>query len=126
MLVGMCGCTGARPTTSQSIVGVRWAVPCGAEEGGGGLVVVGVPGGQGNTRRPTGPSSRNAQTASNGVPAGEGKKHPDGTTRHTQRGERGCGEGGTGQTQELAPALTPRTGLERHGHTNRALHPPRQ
>ena len=47
----------------------------------------------GTTRRATGPSSRNAQTAWNGVPASEGKGHPDGTTRHTQRGTRGAGRG---------------------------------
>ena len=41
----------------------------------------------------TGPSSRNAQTAWNGVPASEGKGHPDGTARHTQRGTRGAGRG---------------------------------
>ena len=38
----------------------------------------------GTTRGPTGPSARNAQTAWNGVPASEGKGHPDGTARHTQ------------------------------------------
>ena len=37
------------------------------------------------TRRATGPSARNAQTAWNGVPASEGKGHPDWTARHTQR-----------------------------------------
>ena len=47
----------------------------------------------GTTRRATGPSSRNAQTAWNGVPASEGKGHPDRTTRHTQRGTRGAGRG---------------------------------
>ena len=47
----------------------------------------------GNTRRATGSSPQNAQTAWNGVPAGEDKGHPDGTTRHTQRGERGAGGG---------------------------------
>ena len=47
----------------------------------------------GTTRRATGPSSRNAQTARNGVPASEGKGHPDGTARHTQRGTRGAGRG---------------------------------
>ena len=47
----------------------------------------------GTTRRATGPSSRNAQTAWNGVPASEGKGHPDGTARHTQRGTRGAGRG---------------------------------
>ena len=47
----------------------------------------------GTTRRATGPSSGNAQTAWNGVPASEGKGHPDGTARHTQRGTRGAGRG---------------------------------
>ena len=47
----------------------------------------------GTTRREIGPSSRNAQTAWNGVPASEGKGHPDGTARHTQRGTRGAGRG---------------------------------
>ena len=47
----------------------------------------------GRTRRATGPSPRNAQTAWNGVPASEGKGHPDGTARHTQRGTRGAGRG---------------------------------
>ena len=47
----------------------------------------------GTTRRATGPSTRNAQTAWNGVPASEGKGHPDGTARHTQRGTRGAGPG---------------------------------
>ena len=47
----------------------------------------------GTTRRATGPSARNAQTAWNGVPATEGKGHPDGTARHTQRRKRGAGRG---------------------------------
>ena len=47
----------------------------------------------GTTRRATGPSSRNAQTAWNGVRASEGKGHPDGTARHKQRGTRGAGRG---------------------------------
>ena len=47
----------------------------------------------GNARRATGPSSRNAQTAWNGVPASEGKGNPDETARHTQRGTRGAGRG---------------------------------
>ena len=47
----------------------------------------------GTTRRATGPSSRNAQTAWNGVPASERKGHPDGTARHMQRGTRGAGRG---------------------------------
>ena len=48
---------------------------------------------RGTTRTATGPSSRNAQTAWNGVPASEGKGHPDGTARHTQRGACGAGRG---------------------------------
>ena len=36
ILVGMRGCRRARPTTSQCIGGVPWAVPCGARGGGGG------------------------------------------------------------------------------------------
>ena len=47
----------------------------------------------GTTRRATGPSSRNAQTAWSGVPASEDKGHPDGTARHTQRGTSGAGWG---------------------------------
>ena len=47
----------------------------------------------GTTRRATGPSARNAQTAWNGVAASEGKGHPDGTARHTQRGTRRAGRG---------------------------------
>ena len=48
---------------------------------------------EGNTRRATGPSPRNAQTAWNGVPASEDKGHPEGTARHTQRRKRGAGRG---------------------------------
>ena len=47
----------------------------------------------GTTRRATGPSSQNAQTVWNGVPASEGNGHPDGTACHTQRGTRGAGRG---------------------------------
>ena len=47
----------------------------------------------GTTRRATGPSARNAQTTWNGAPASEGKGHPDGTGRHTQRRTRGAGRG---------------------------------
>ena len=47
----------------------------------------------GTTRRATGPSLRNAQTAWNGVPASEGKGHPDRKARHTQSGTRGAGRG---------------------------------
>ena len=43
----------------------------------------------GTTRRAAVPSSRNAETAPNGVPASEDKGHPDGTARHT----RGAGRG---------------------------------
>ena len=50
-------------------------------------------GNAGTTGRATGPSARNAQTAWNGVPASEGKGHPEGTARHTQRGTRGAGRG---------------------------------
>ena len=55
----------------------------------------------GTTRRATGPSSRNAQTAWNGVPASEDKGHPDGTARHTQRGTRRAerGKGGRHNTR---------------------------
>ena len=51
----------------------------------------------GTTGRATGPSARNAQTAWNGVPASEGKGHPDRTARHTQRGTRGGGRGKRGK-----------------------------
>ena len=47
----------------------------------------------GTTRRATRPSSRNAQTAWNGISASEGKGHPDGTACHTQRGTCGAGRG---------------------------------
>ena len=51
----------------------------------------------GKTRKATGPSPRNAQTAWNGVPASEEKGHPDGTARHTQRRKRGAGRGERGR-----------------------------
>ena len=51
----------------------------------------------GKTRRATGPSPRNAQTAWNGVPASEDKGHPDGTARHTRRKKRGAGSGKRGR-----------------------------
>ena len=47
----------------------------------------------GTTRRATGPSLQNAQTAWNGVPGSEGKGHPDRTAGHTQRGTPGAGRG---------------------------------
>ena len=56
-----------------------------------------VKGHAGKTRRTTGPSPRNAQTAWSGVPASEDKGHPDGTARHTQRRKRGAGRGKRGR-----------------------------
>ena len=54
----------------------------------------GLPEGQPDRARGTHrPRGRNAQTAWNGVPASEGKGHPDGTARHTQRRTRGAGRG---------------------------------
>ena len=50
----------------------------------------------GNTRRATGPSPRNAHKACNGIPASEGKGHPDRTARHAQRGTRWAGRGRRG------------------------------
>ena len=67
--------------------------------GGGGAGAAGArahtyaKGTRGLPEEATGPSSRNAQTAWNGDPASEGKGHPDGTARHTQRGTRGAGWG---------------------------------
>ena len=66
------------------------------------------------------------KTAWNGVPASEGKGHPDGTARrHTARDTRG-GKGESGETQHQVPARAPRTGRERRAHRDGALHPPRQ
>ena len=48
---------------------------------------------RGTTRRATGPSARNAQTAWNGVPASDGKGHPNRTARNTQRRTHGAGRG---------------------------------
>ena len=73
----------------------------------------------GTTRRATGPSTRNAQTVWNGVPASEGKGQLDRTARHTQRGTRGAGRGkreghntGTGPNppKPAASAVHTRTG----------------
>ena len=50
----------------------------------------------GKTRKATGQTPRNAQTAWNGVPASEDKGHPDGTACHTQRGIRRAGRGKRG------------------------------
>ena len=80
----------------------------------------------GNTRRATGPSLRNAQTALNGVPASEDEGHPDGKALpHTARETRG-GKGETGKTRHPARPPQPRAGRKRRAHTTRALHPPRQ
>ena len=57
----------------------------------------------GRTRRATGPSPRNAQTAWNGVPASEDRGRPDGTARHTQRGKRGARRGKQGRHKTRAP-----------------------
>ena len=51
------------------------------------------------TRRSTGPSLRNAQTAWNGVPAIKGKGHPGGTTRNTHREGREGGEEPKGRSK---------------------------
>ena len=80
----------------------------------------------GTTGRATGPSARNAQAAWNGVPASEGKGHPDGTARHTQRGTRGAGRGKKGRHNTRHRPEPPRTGRERRAHTDGTLHPPRQ
>ena len=72
----------ARHTTQGGGSGRRWSASAHTRRGHAGT-----------TRRATGPSSRNAQTAWNGVPASEGKVHPDGTARHKQRGTRGAGRG---------------------------------
>ena len=86
------------------------------------------------TRRATGPSSRNAQTAWNGVAASEGKGHPDGTARHTQRGTRGAGRGKRerhntryrpGPPEPAASAAHTRTGhCTRQGNSGALRHAP--
>ena len=77
----------------------------------------------GNTRRATGSSSRNAQTVWNGVPAGEGKGHPDRTARHTQLGARGAGRGKRGRpdTRHRPEPLEPAASAAhtRPGHCTR-------
>ena len=69
---------------------------------------------------------RNAQTAWNGIPAGEEKGHQDGTTQHMHRE----GREGTGEPREKREdrhrSRPPKTCREHHAHTTRALHPPRQ
>ena len=88
----------------------------------------------GKTRRATGPSSRNAQTAWNGVPASEGKGHPDRTACHTQRGTRGAGRGKRGghdtryrpePTEPAASAVHTRPGhCTRQGSSGALRHAP--
>ena len=89
----------------------------------------------GKTRRATGPSTRNAQTAWNGVPASEDKGHPDGTARHTQRRKRGAGWGKRGRhktrhrpqppPQPAASAAHRRPGhCTRQGSSGAARHAP--
>ena len=88
----------------------------------------------GTTRRATGPSSRNAQTAWNGVPASEGKGHPDGTARHIQRGTLGAGRGKRGRhntryrpepPEPAASAAHTRTGhCTRQGSSGALRHAP--
>ena len=88
----------------------------------------------GKTRRATGPSPRNAQTAWNGVSASEGKGHPDGTARHTQRGTRGAGRGKRGRhntrngpepPEPAASAAHTRTGhCTRQGSSGALRHAP--
>ena len=80
----------------------------------------------GTTRRATGPSARNAQTAWNGVPASEGKGHPDGRARPTQRRTRGAGRGKRKRHDARCRPEPPRTGRERRAHTDGALRPPKQ
>ena len=62
------------------------------------------------TRRATGPSPRNVQTAWNGVPAGEGKGRPGGTARNTHR------EGGEGREEPQ--------GRSQNRHGPRPFRPP--
>ena len=72
----------------------------------------------------TGP--RNAQSAWIGVPAGEGKGHPGGTTRNTHREGREGREEPKGRSKNRHRPRPPRTCRERRAHMTRALHPPRQ
>ena len=78
------------------------------------------------TEGATGPSSPNAQTTWNGVPAGEDKGDTDRATRYKHREKREAGQRGRGGATRsgTSPALP--TCRERRAHTNRALQPPRQ
>ena len=77
----------------------------------------------GNTKRATEPSPRNTQTAWNGVLAAESTGPPDGTTRYTQRGERGAGEGEQRRHRTRRRPRPPRpaasTAHTRSGHCTR-------
>ena len=77
----------------------------------------------GNTRRATGSSLRNTQTAWNGVPASEGKGHPDATACHTQHLTRGAGRGKRGRHNTRyrpgPPKPAPSAAHTRTGHCTR-------
>ena len=86
--------TALRAPSAGTAGGAHATSPRGAGSGRGGSVSAHTRKGHaGTTRRATGPDSRNAQTAWNGVLASEGKGHPDRTARHKQRGTRGAGRG---------------------------------
>ena len=77
----------------------------------------------GTTRRATGPSARNAQTAWNGVPASEGTGHPDGTPA-TGSAEHAGREGGnerdtTPGTGPNPPELAASAAHTQTGHCSR-------
>ena len=112
--------------TAVTGVHLVWLPPAPPDDPRGPRALSPAPDWELTTRRATGPSTRNAQTAWNGVPASEGKGHPDRTARDTQRRNTRGGKGGTGDTQHQVPAQTPRAGRERRTHTDGALHPPRQ
>ena len=79
----------------------------------------------GTTRRATGLSSRNAQTAWNCVAASKGKGHPDETARHTQRGTRGAGRGKRERHNTRYRPEPTRTGhCTRQGSSGALHHPP--
>ena len=78
------------------------------------------------TRRATGPSPRNAQTAWTGGPAGEGNGHPGGTTRNTHREGREGRVELKGRSKNRQRPGPPRASRQCRAHTTRALHLPRQ
>ena len=77
----------------------------------------------GKTRRATGPSPQNAQTAWSGVPVSGDKRHPDTTARHTQRWKRGAGRGKRGRHntrhQPQPPEPAARAAHTQPGHCTR-------